>query len=66
VIPQPVMQFESIIGFDQFLKIQIDSDNDDILVSMCRTGMPAGTATDVQNLKAGFNGKPIEIDGNHR
>ena len=55
-----------MISFDQFLNIQIDSDNDDISASICCTGMPTGPATDVQNLKAGFNGKPIEIDGDHR
>jgi hypothetical protein len=66
VFTQPVMQSQSFSGFGQVLEIQIDSDGDDIRALIGRTGVTTGTATDVQNLKPGFHGKPVKFDGDHR
>jgi hypothetical protein len=65
VFTQPIMQFESFFGFGQVLEIQIDSDGGDVLALICRTGVTTGTATDVQDLKPGFHGKPVKFDGDH-
>ena len=41
-------------------------DGGDISALIGRTGVPTGTAADIQNLKSGFYGKPVKFDGDHQ
>jgi hypothetical protein len=66
VFAQPIMQFEPFSGFGQILEIQIGSDGGYIPALICGTGVTTGTASDVQNLKSGFHGKPVKFDSDHR